>query len=96
MIATIVYVDVLPEYIDAFIDASVRNHEQSVKEPGNLRFDLIQREENPSEFIFYEAYTDEESAAAHKSTSHYLEWRETVAPMMASPRKGVRYTGVRP
>ncbi|MCF8226787.1 MAG: antibiotic biosynthesis monooxygenase [Bacteroidales bacterium] len=96
MVTTIIYVSVLHEYIDAFITATEKNHEQSVKEDGNLRFDFLQNEEEPGSFVLYEAYEDEEKAAAHKSTSHYLEWRETVAPMMAEPRKGVRYTGLKP
>ena len=36
-------------------------------------------------------YTDEQSAANHKETAHYLKWRDEVATMMAEPRKGVKY-----
>jgi autoinducer 2-degrading protein len=96
MTVTIVYVHVIPEHIDAFIAASDKNHELSVKEPGNLRFDMLQKENEPGEFVLYEAYENKEAAAAHKETSHYLEWRETVAPMMSVPREGVRYDGLRP
>jgi len=41
--------------------------------------------------MLYEAYTDEQSAANHKETAHYLKWRDEVAPLMAEPRKGVKY-----
>ncbi|RLD97506.1 MAG: antibiotic biosynthesis monooxygenase, partial [Bacteroidetes bacterium] len=41
MYITIVHIKVLPDYIDLFIQASTENHLESVKEPGNLRFDLL-------------------------------------------------------
>ena len=96
MIVTIVHIKVLPDYIDLFIQASTENHLESVKEPGNLRFDLLSSDDDPARFVLYEAYTTEEEAAAHKETAHYLKWRETVAPWMAMPRKGMRYTGLQP
>ena len=42
MIITIVHVQVKPEYIDDFIQITAKNHHLSVKEPGNLRFDVLQ------------------------------------------------------
>jgi autoinducer 2-degrading protein len=96
MIATIVHVKVKKEHIEAFIRATVKNHEKSVKENGNMRFDVLQKEDDPSQFALYEAYASEELAAAHKHTPHYLEWRETVADWMAEPREGVRYNAIKP
>ena len=96
MLVTIVHIKVLPDYIDLFIQASTENHLESVKEPGNLRFDLLRSDDNPARFVLYEAYENETAAAAHKETAHYLKWRETVAPWMAVPREGIRYTGLQP
>ena len=48
------------------------------------------------EFALYEAYEDQSVSTAHKDTAHYLEWRETVAPWMATPREGIRYNGLLP
>ena len=96
MIVTIVHIDVKPEYIKSFIQATTENHLESVKETGNLRFDLLQKENQPARFVLYEAYEDTNAAAAHKETAHYLKWRETVAPWMAGPREGIRYTGLQP
>ena len=96
MIVTCVHVHVLPEHINDFIEASLLNHEASVREPGNLRFDVLRSVEDPSHFLLYEVYESEEAAAAHKNTLHYIRWRETVAPWMASPRRGVPYTVVAP
>jgi len=96
MNVTIVNIEVHPDHLDSFIQASTENHMESVKEPGNLRFDLLQSEDHPGRFVLYEAYDSRSSAAAHKETAHYLKWRETVAPWMAKPRKGVRYKGLQP
>ena len=93
---TIVHIQVHPDYIDSFIQASTENHLESVKEPGNLRFDLLRSDDDPARFVLYEAYKTQSAAAAHKETAHYLKWRETVAPWMAVPREGIRYTGLQP
>ncbi|WP_020530545.1 putative quinol monooxygenase [Flexithrix dorotheae] len=91
MIATIVHIWVKPEYRDNFIKACLKNAENSIKEPGNLRFDFIQDMEDPNKFVFYEAYKAESDVLAHKETAHYNEWRETVNDWMAKPRKGVKH-----
>ncbi len=96
MHVTVVHVQVKPEHIQDFIDASRLNHEASICEPGNRRFDVAQSSDDPSRFILYEAYTNAEAAAAHKATAHYLKWRGTVAPWMATPRVGISYKGIFP
>ncbi len=96
MIVTIVHAEVLQEHIDDFVGATIANHLQSVREPGNMRFDVLQLGSDPARFALYEAYETEAAAAAHKETSHYLEWKEKVAPWLARPREGVRYHAVMP
>ena len=96
MIVTCVYVNVKPDAVHNFIEASTANHLESVKEPGNLRFDLIQQSDDPCRFMIYEAYESEESSAAHKNTPHYLKWRDTVSDLMAEPRKGIKYKIIQP
>jgi len=96
MIVTCVYVNVKPEAVKSFIDATIANHYESVKEPGNLRFDVLQLADDPSRFMLYEAYDSDEAAASHKNTTHYLNWRDTVKDFMAEPRQGVRYNIIAP
>jgi (4S)-4-hydroxy-5-phosphonooxypentane-2,3-dione isomerase len=96
MIVTCVYVHVKPDAVDSFINATISNHHESVKEPGNLRFDFIQQADDPCRFMIYEAYISEKDAADHKNSSHYMIWRDTVGDFMAEPRKGVRYNIVEP
>lgn len=94
MYVTLVYVHVKPEHVLDFTIASLENAKESRKEPGNLRFDVLQSTEDPSHFVLYEAYDTPETAAAHKHTPHYLRWKETVADWMAEPRQGVSYAGL--
>ena len=94
MHVTLVHVRVLPDALDAFLDASRANHARSVHEPGNVRFDVLRDPEDPTRFLIYEVFVDEAAAAAHKTTDHYLAWRDRVAPMMAEPRRGDRWEAV--
>jgi autoinducer 2-degrading protein len=96
MYVTIVYVHVKSERVADFIEAIRANHEASVREPGNLRFDILQSVDDPTRFVAYEAYEDEASAKAHKETAHYQAWRDMVTDWMAEPRQGVRYDGLFP
>ncbi|HYM83050.1 MAG TPA: antibiotic biosynthesis monooxygenase [Candidatus Dormibacteraeota bacterium] len=96
MHVTLVHVRVRPDHVDAFIDATRANHEASIREPGNVRFDVLRSVDDPAGFVLYEAYVDESAARAHKETAHYLEWRDTVADWMAEPRRGVRFDGLFP
>ena len=92
MLATLVFVDVIPEFVDAFAEITKYNHENSRKEPGNVRFDVLHDNKDPNKFVLYEVFADADAAAAHKETEHYKKWRETVAPMMASPRTAIPTT----
>lgn len=96
MHVTVVHVQVKSEYIEDFIAACRLNHEASVREPGNRRFDVAQAADDPGKFMLYEAYVDAEAASAHKKTVHYLQWRDAVAPWMAVPRVGTPYIGIFP
>lgn len=96
MHVTVVHVQVKSEHIADFIAACRMNHDASVREPGNRRFDVAQAADDPSKFMLYEAYVDAPAAAAHKTTPHYLKWRDTVAPWMAVPRVGIPYIGIFP
>jgi autoinducer 2-degrading protein len=96
MHVTLVHVHVKPAHIDDFIEATRKNHQASISESGNRRFDVLQLAKDPSRFVLYEAYVSQDDAAAHKQTNHYLQWRETVADWMQSPREGIAYNGLYP
>jgi autoinducer 2-degrading protein len=91
MIVTTVTIFVKTDHIDAFIEATKENHDASVAEPGNLRFDVSRCADDPNRFLLYEAYISEEASAAHKQTDHYIKWRDSVALWMSQPRIGVKH-----
>lgn len=86
---------------EAFLEAARRNHEETRKEPGNVRFDVLRAATpaapgEPSPFFLYEVYHTAEDFAAHQQTPHYFAWRDEVADMMAEPRQSVRYVSAYP
>ncbi len=91
-----VHVHVKPESVDAFREATLENARNSVKEPGIVRFDVIQDTEDATRFVLVEVYRTKEAPAAHKETAHYLKWRDAVAPMMAEPRTSRKYVNAFP
>ena len=96
MHVTLVHVYVKTDHIDDFIKATAANQSASIKETGNLRFDVLQQADDPQRFVFYEVYEDAIAAAAHKTTDHYRIWRESVAQWMASPRQGILHNSLYP
>jgi autoinducer 2-degrading protein len=96
MYVTLVNIHVKSEHLAEFIEVTRANHEGSIREPGNLRFDVLQSSIDPTRFVLYEAYRDEASAKAHKETAHYAAWRDAATDLMAEPRVGVRYDGLFP
>ena len=96
MLVVHIHVHVKPEQVEAFIAATRVNCEASLKEPGVARFDVVQQADDPTRFVFIEAYRTPEAPAQHKETAHYAVWRDTVGPMMATPRTNVKYHTVCP
>ena len=82
--------------VEDFKQATVANHKGSIREPGVLRFDVLQSADDPTVFFLYEAYTDEEATLAHKETPHYRAWKGAVEAMMAEPRSSAAYVPVVP
>lgn len=96
MLVVHVHVHVKPECVEAFKLVTLANARESLKEPGIARFDIMQRADDPTQFVLVEAYRTPDAPAAHKTTPHYATWRDTVAPMMAEPRNGVKFANLFP
>jgi quinol monooxygenase YgiN len=96
MLVVHVHVHVKADQVEAFRKATRTNAEESLKEPGVARFDIVQQIDEPARFVLVEAYRDEEAPAKHKETAHYAAWRDAVEPMMAGPRSSVKYSSVFP
>lgn len=96
MYVVCVTVYVKPEHIKDFIEATKDNHLNTRKEPGNVRFDVLQSNDDPNRFFLYEAYRTPEGFADHQKTEHYIRWKAKVADWMAKPREGVKHKNVFP
>ncbi|MEW6071228.1 MAG: antibiotic biosynthesis monooxygenase [Planctomycetota bacterium] len=92
MFVVCVTIWVEPGLEEQFLHATEANHRGTRAEPGNLRFDVLRRVDEPAQFFFYEVYRTEADFQAHQQTDHYRKWKETVSGWMARPRQGVKYT----
>lgn len=91
-----VSVHVKPDSIEAFRRATLANAAESRKEPGVVRFDVVQDLADATRFVLVEVYRGEAGATAHKETAHYRTWRDAVEPLMAEPRTARRFAAVSP
>ena len=96
MLVVHVFVQVIPDQVEAFKAATVENASHSIEESGIARFDIIQQSDDPTKFVLTEVYRNADAPAQHKETAHYLRWRDAVAPMMAAPRQSIKYRNIFP
>ncbi len=94
MYVVVVSVFVKPEFVDQFIEATLDNARNTRKEPGNVRFDVLQTQDDPTRFTLYEAYHVKEGFAQHQATAHYARWKEAVTPWMAQPRVAGKHDSI--
>ena len=94
MFVAAVHVFVKPEAIDAFMELIRADQEGTLAEPGCVRFDVVRSVEDPHEFLIWEVYLDGDAAAFHKTTPHYLEFKEKMPALASQDRYADRYEGV--
>ncbi len=86
MYVALVHIHVKPEFVDSFIEATLDNCRNSVKEAGVAEFDLLRAQDDPARFLLYEMYRSPEAQLAHRQSMHYLRWRDAIADWMTEPR----------
>ena len=96
MLVVHVHVQVKPEHVESFKQATLANATASLQEEGIAAFDVFQQQDDSTKFLLVEVYRTAEAPAAHKETNHYRAWRDAVAPMMAIPRSSVKYSNLFP
>ncbi|GAB4578302.1 MAG: hypothetical protein Fur0022_10370 [Anaerolineales bacterium] len=65
-----------PETIETYKAATLANVRATLKEPGIVRFELYQDQDDPTHFSLLEIYQDEAAREAHLQTEHFLKWKE--------------------
>jgi (4S)-4-hydroxy-5-phosphonooxypentane-2,3-dione isomerase len=96
MIIVNIYIHSKESMIDAFKEANIKNARNSIMEPGILRFDVLQQEDDPSRFLLVEIYKNEKAISAHKETEHYAEWLKVAEPMLVESRVKTVYKNLFP
>lgn len=96
MLVVHVHIHVKDEFIEKFKNTCFENATKSIKEAGIARFDVLQKNDDPTRFILNEVYKDENAPAAHKETEHYRKWRAEVENMMAEPRYSEKFSDIYP
>lgn len=96
MLVVHVHVRVKAGSAEAFRSATLENARNSVQEPGVVRFDLLQAEDDANRFLLIEIFRAPDDPARHKETAHYATWRDAVEPMMAEPRRSEKFHALFP
>jgi len=91
-------IQIKPEHREEFIKAMLLDARGSVEnEPGCVRFDVIQDEQDLNRIYLYEVYEDRAAFEAHLTMPHLIKWRETVRDWFVEPRPPVgRGTNIYP
>jgi quinol monooxygenase YgiN len=85
MHVVMVQVTVRPERLDEFKAAILHNARQSLaRDPGCLRVDVVQRDDDPAHWIFYEVYRDREAHAAHRQSAHFIAYARVAEEAVVS------------
>jgi autoinducer 2-degrading protein len=86
MYVQLVQIQVKPDRIEDFLDAFRINFEGTSKEPGNLRFDVLQDPKDETCFSIFEVFKDEAALDDHRKTPHYKETVALLDDIMSKPR----------
>ena len=77
--------EILPEWLDAYLDAAGAVGAESVaKEPGVVCIFPMQRKDNPCLIRIVEIYRSEAAYKAHLATSHFRKYKEGTPHMIKS------------
>ena len=80
MLSLVVSLKIKPGQRDRFLAAAEDDSTCSVRdEPGCLRFDVLQDQDDENHFYFYEVYRDEAALEAHTKAPHFARWSEARA-----------------
>jgi (4S)-4-hydroxy-5-phosphonooxypentane-2,3-dione isomerase len=94
MFIVLVRVQVKPALLGEFKTAILTNAELSVqRDPGCVRFDVLQQEDDPTRWCFYEVYEKEQAWIDHRGAAHFLAFKE-VGDRAIVTREVTKLTGI--
>ena len=94
MFIALVKLQVKPELNDEFKTAILKNAELSVqRDPGCVRFDVLQQQDEPTRWVLYEVYDKEQAWVDHRASAHFLAFME-VGNRAILTREATKLTGI--
>ena len=76
-------INVKPEHVRAFREATIREARTTVKdEPGVFQFHILTDADTPNCFFYFEIFQDEAAAEVHWETANFKTWWATVEGML--------------
>lgn len=83
MILIVVKFEVMPEYVDSWLDLTRSFTEATRAEPGNIFYEWNRSVEEPGVFTLIEAFQDD-AAEAHVSSDHFAKAMVDMKPALRS------------
>ena len=94
MFIVLVRVQVRPELLGEFKTAILENATLSVqRDPGCVRFDVLQQPDDPTRWFFYEDYEREKVWIDHRESAHFLAFKD-VGDRAILTREVTKLTGI--
>ena len=94
MFIAFVKLQIKPEVVGEFKTAILKNAELSVeRDPGCVRFDVLQQEDDPTRWFLYEVYEREQAWVDHRASAHFLAFME-VGNRAIVTRELTKLTGI--
>jgi (4S)-4-hydroxy-5-phosphonooxypentane-2,3-dione isomerase len=94
MFIAFVKLQIQPELVGEFKTAILKNAELSVeRDPGCVRFDVLQQEDDPTRWFLYEVYEREQAWVDHRASAHFLAFME-VGNRAIVTRELTKLTGI--
>lgn len=85
MLVVLVQVTVKPEMLAEFERAILINADAArTREPGCVRFEVSQSEDDPTQWLFYELYKDAVAFETHRASPHFAAYQEVADKALLS------------
>ncbi len=81
----VTYIEVAADAVDETEKLLREQVTVSRMEPGNLRFEVVQRISRDNHFVVLEAWSNPEARAAHAAASHTIAYRKALQPLLYAP-----------
>ena len=91
-----VFFKVKENCIERFKEITLENAENSLKEEGVVRFEILQQQDNDCEFILNEIYLSPAEQLKHRESEHFKKWKSQVGDLLVHDYSFIKYNNVFP